>query len=302
MDARTSNRSAQWFFPLIVAFVFVGATAPPPKTPPILIIPPTPVLEQGTVVASLKDFTKEEVRGIGITLTKDVAVHISAVGGGDRSFFGNTFGEDESEQMFAAGWIINAEDRKPVWDMTMDNTSGRANRRTCEEDVTLKKGSYEVYFMAYGYSAGRTFSHWPMNIDRRQKHRSSDRMFGGLLNLFRGDDKELYDEFMEYARDTWGITLTVPDGDASSVTTFGAPKTDSRSLVSEIRVGDNVVYRKDLVVGRDVTMHVYAVGEGRKNDELFDYGWLVNADTRVRVWEMNRHNVVYAGGSSKNIK
>jgi hypothetical protein len=258
--------------------------------------------DKGTEVVSLKDFTKEEVRGAGITLSKDLTVHISAVGGGDRSFWRDAFGDDESGQMYAAGWIIDANTRDVVWDMTMDNTSGRSDRRSFDKDVPLKKGSYEVYYAAYGFASGSGMSHWSINIDRRESHHSSDRIFGGLLDVFRGDNKERYEEFMDYARDTWGITLTVPVDEASNVQTFEAPRRDKSTVVAKTGVGDNVVFRKDLKVDREVTVHIYAVGEGRRDDDVDDFGWLVNTETRQRVWDMNLKDIEHAGGARKNIK
>ena len=61
-------------------------------------------------VVELKDFRDQEVRVAGMTLTKDMTVHIFALGGGDRSTW-RGFTEDEDPQLYAAGWIIDAETR-----------------------------------------------------------------------------------------------------------------------------------------------------------------------------------------------
>jgi len=302
MNLTSLTKSIFFFLSIALAFISLGAIAGTPSDPlygsPALAQPP----EKGTAIVTLKDFTKEEVRGAGITLSKDLTVHISAVGGGDRSFWRDAFGGDESDQMYAAGWIIDANTREVVWDMTMENTSGKSDHRTFDNDVSLKKGSYEVYFMAYGFASGSGMSRWSINIDRRKSHHSSDNVFGGLLDVFSGDSKEHYDEFMDYAKDTWGITLAVPAGDASAVQPFDAPKKNERALIAETGVGDNVVYRKLLKVDRETTVHIYAVGEGQRGNDVDDYGWLVNADTRQRLWDMNLKNVEHAGGARKNIK
>jgi hypothetical protein len=302
MKATTHTRSIILFLFVALAFVFLGVANRTDNSSDIPRSYSSQPSDKGSEIVSLKDFTKEEVRGVGITLSKDLTVHISAVGGGDRSFWSDAFGNDESDQMYAAGWIIDADTRDVVWDMTMDNTSGRSNRRSCEKDITLKKGSYEVYFMAYGYASGSGVSHWSLNIDRRKTHRSTDRIFGGILDLFRGDSKERYEEFMDYARDTWGITLAVPTDDASHVQTFEAPRKDTRALIAKTGVGDDVVYQKDLKVDREVKVHIYAIGEGQRGDDVNDFGWLVNSDTRQRVWDMNLKDVERAGGARKNIK
>src|SRR5690606_4294967 len=46
-------------------------------------------------------------------------------------------------------------------------------------------------------------------------------------------------------------------------------------------------------------VEVYAVGELRRH-EGFDYGWIVNADTRERVWEMDYARTRHAGGAAKD--
>ncbi len=302
MDRNSFQKPISVLLLIIAAFVFLGITVPPRPEPSRSVSSQSDGTGKDMEIVSLKDFTKQEVRGAGITLTKDVKVHISAVGGGDRSFWQDAFGDNESQQMFASGWIIDANTRELVWDMTMDNTSGRSDRRTSEKDMTLKKGSYEIYFQAYGYASGGSFSRFSMNIDRREQRHSSSKVFGGILNLVGADNEDRYDDFMEYAKDRWGITVTVPEEDASSVQTFGAPMISKDAIVVETDLGDNVRFRKILDVGKDVRVHIYAVGEGQQSDDIDDFGWLVNTETRQRVWDMNVKDVEYAGGASKNIK
>src|SRR4030067_861155 len=113
-----------------------------------------------------------------------------------RDMFDN---EDES-RMFASGWIINADTRELVWEMTLDKTTGRSSHRSFDDEVSLDKGSYEVYYSAYGYYNNSSFSTSSINIDRRQGHRSgqlSGRSFSGLLD----DNENLYDDFMYVAKD-----------------------------------------------------------------------------------------------------
>ncbi|HTP12219.1 MAG TPA: hypothetical protein VMM37_01275, partial [Bacteroidota bacterium] len=302
MDHNPIRNSIPLLLIVAAAFIFLGAVVPS-ESSAFSVDPTSPAgFQKATEVVSLRDFTKNEVRGVGITLTRDITVHISATGGGDESFWQDAFGSNESQQMYAAGWIINADTRECVWDMTIDNTSGRSDRRTVEKDLMLKKGSYEVYFQAYGYASGGSFSHFSMNIDRRERHRSSKGVFGGLLNLVGADVDEHYDDFMDYARDRWGIAVTVAPEEASSVQTFTAPMKRNRAIIEATGLGDDVVIRKTLDVRKDVKVHIYALGEGQKNDDVVDYGWIVNTETRQRVWDMNLRDVDYAGGASKNVK
>ena len=302
MDRSSLQKSVSLLLVVVAAFIFLGTGISFRSAAPIPVSVQPGGSGKDKEIVSLKDFTKLEVRATGITLAKDLKVHISAIGGGDRSFWQDAFGDNESQQMFASGWIIDANTRELVWDMTMDNSAGRSDRRISEKDVTLKKGSYEIYFQAYGYASGGSFSHFSMNIDRREQRHSSSKVFGGILNLVGANNEDKYEDFMEYAKDRWGITITVPEEDVPSVQTFSAPMTAKDVVVAMTDLGDNARYRKILEVGKDVHVHIYAVGEGQRSDDVDDFGWLVNSETRQRVWDMSVKNVEYAGGASKNIK
>ena len=41
--------------------------------------------------------------------------------------------------------------------------------------------------------------------------------------------------------------------------------------------------RRGFELTRPTAVEIYAVGELRR-DDAFDYGWIVNADTRKRIW------------------
>ncbi|MBI3005721.1 MAG: hypothetical protein HYY49_09960, partial [Ignavibacteriales bacterium] len=129
-----------------------------------------PLSEAGTQVKSivdLRDFRNDELKSAGFTLSQDEKVHISALGGGENKKFENWFGDDEP-QLYAGGWIIDAETRESVWEMDFDNTSGRGGRRSFEGEVALSKGSYEVYFVAYAFHQRDGFSGFSINIDHRR--------------------------------------------------------------------------------------------------------------------------------------
>ncbi len=252
---------------------------------------------------TLKDFTQEEVKGVGFSLDKETTVHINAVGGGSKSFWGeDRVQKHSSNDMYAYGWIINADTRELVWEMTMNNTSGKEEIRTCENDVTLKQGSYEVYYSAYGYAKSSGLSFYSNNIDRRSQNRDSgNRFVEKFFGLFDDDYKDMYESFMVKAKDTWSIYLSVPNNETGSVQIFNAPKKKLNIIYAGTGMGDGTYVRKVITVNNDVTIGVYALGEGRGNDEVFDYGWIVNTKTRERVWEMKQTNTDHAGGASKNI-
>lgn len=248
-------------------------------------------------VVDLRDFTDVEVRAAGLSLSRDVEVKISASGGGDRSMIRELINDDESAGMYAYGWIIDATTRDVVWEMNRDNTTGRRDRRVAEESLLLKKGAYEVYFAAWGYVRSSGLSYSSANIDRRKE----DRRGRNMISIFGDDYEDLREDFMERAKSDWGIEVDVDRKDADAVKKFDAPAPFRQTLVSVTGVGDDATVRKTLTVSKDLSVRIYAIGEGRDRDELFDHGWLVNAETRERVWDMRRSSVHRAGGARKNL-
>ena len=251
-------------------------------------------------IVSLWDFRDQEVKGTGFVLSSASKVHISAVGGGDKAFWRDMFDNEDESGMFASGWVINADTRELVWEMTISNTSGRSEKRSFDDEVLFEKGSYEVYYSAHGYYHNSSFSTSSFNIDRRRGHRSgrwSGQSFFGIFS----DNEDLYDDFMEFAKD-YGITVSVDDAVAGSVTQFNIPKKDSRTVFSMVGVGDGEMLKKQLTLSRAMKLHIYALGEGQRRDDIFDHGWMINSATRERVWDMGEGNTRYAGGASKNIR
>jgi hypothetical protein len=107
---------------------------------------------------------------------------------------------------------------------------------------------------------------------------------------------------MENAKD-YGITLSVQSSsDVSAIQKFDAPMAFSNVIFAAQRMGDVAWVRKSLAVTREVPIRIYAIGEGKRRDGMYDYGWIVRADSRERVWEMTTSNTDRAGGSVKNRK
>lgn len=282
-----------------VAAVFLSTAQAEPNNPPA-----PPQQNTSSSFITLKDFTKEEVKGLGFTLAKDLTVTVTAVGGGSTSMWSD---DDKrharSNNMFAYGWIINADTRDVVWEMTTDNTSGKDDQRKFDGTVALKKGSYEVYFSVHTYSIKSGLSFYSNNIDRRDHtQRNGDKFLEKLLGWFDDDFSGLRSRFMERAKDLWGIQLSAGKGDEGSIQIFNAPKKPSALVFAATGVGDAATIKKNIAVSRDVTVAVYALGEGRGKDEMFDYGWLTNAASRERVWSMKISNTDHAGGASKNVR
>jgi hypothetical protein len=116
------------------------------------------------------------------------------------------------------------------------------------------------------------------------------------------DNEDMYDEFMDHAKNTWNITLTTEDPSGSAVKSFNAPLKDPNAVYTATGVGDEAVVRKGISLGKETTFRIYALGEGRSRNDIFDYGWIYNTDTRERVWTLAGKNTEYAGGATKNVR
>ncbi len=250
-------------------------------------------------VLSLRDFTQTELKATGITVTQPTTVHIRALGGGDEEGWGS-----KTNSMFAYGWIINAVSKDIVWEMTLQNTSSSSDDRKFDGTINLSPGKYEVYFTAYAFVEHSPFSQFQINIDHREsplfdgQQESKHDFFGWLKDLWSGDVKR---EFYKRAP-RWGIDLLVDESVASSITQFTPPLAIPDLVSHAIGLGDNQCIRIAFELKDQTTLHLYALGERGRENELPDGGWIVNLADRKRVWAMDNAEVTYAGGASKNIE
>jgi len=73
-----------------------------------------------------------------------------------------------------------------------------------------------------------------------------------------------------------------------------------RQTIAEIaRVGDEASQTVEFILPRAQSVRIYAAGEGQ-DGQLFDYGWIENAETGKPVWEMKPAETKHAGGAGKN--
>ncbi len=245
---------------------------------------------------SLKDFHDTELKYAGIELTAPITFHIKALGAGGENGWGN-----KNDQLFAYGWIINADTRSLVWEMTTRNTSKSGENRWFDGSVELQPGSYEVYFTAYAFAYHTVFSNINVNVDHRNKP------------LFGGSDKK--NNFFSWISDWWSddiskewdkrspewyLEVLADDSQSGLVQSFTPPKENPNVVFKATGLGDQAFVREAFTLSAPTTLSVYALGEGKGSD-LVDYGWIVNAANRERVWELQR-NAEPAGGASKNVK
>jgi len=99
--------------------------------------------------------------------------------------------------------------------------------------------------------------------------------------------------------DRWGVTL---ESENLRTISPGRLQDDTNLVVSMIRLSNNQLRTRGISVLKRAKFEIYAVGEGNtKRRMMHDYGWIVNSDTRERIWEMDTYNSEHAGGAEKNL-
>jgi hypothetical protein len=68
-----------------------------------------------------------------------------------------------------------------------------------------------------------------------------------------------------------------------------------------VNVLDNEDKTVEFTVPRAQQVRIFSIGEGQTG-EMFDYGWIENADKGTSVWEMQEKETTHAGGAGKNRK
>ncbi len=261
-------------------------------------------------IVSLRDMSKVEMKFAGIEVLQSTIFHIRAGGAGGSHCDNVDSRDDNKHDMYAYGWIINADTREVVWEMDRDNTSKSRDDRTFDGEVTLPRGSFEIYFAANTFTFVSTFKNISVNIDHREEglfNAGVRQDKNKLKGWFNGWFDEWFGEDVRKAWDKrsqkWGIDILVDDSKISGLKTFSPPKQIPNLVFKATKLGENEYIRKNFTLIESMKVRIYALGEGYRNSaDLADYGWIVNLADRTRVWEMNWRNCVSAGGASKNAR
>ncbi|MBI9071684.1 MAG: hypothetical protein JEY94_08790 [Melioribacteraceae bacterium] len=177
-------------------------------------------------------------------------------------------GEGRSGELFDYGWIEDVRTNRRVWTMNWhecDHAGGGSKNIKFDGNITLPAGSY-------------------------------------LVN-YRTDDSHSYEEWnVKPPNDPfyWGITVWVANSsEADNIEAF--KKVDiNKPIISLTKVRDDEFVSQGLSVKKDMKARIFCMGEAANKREMADYGWIVDADTREIVWEMDLRRSEHAGGADKN--
>lgn len=179
-----------------------------------------------------------------------------------------SIGEGGKGETFDYMWIMDANTRERVFEMSYRNTrfAGGADKNIkLDETIELPEGSYLVH---YRTDESHSYSGW---------------------NALPPDDPQF-----------WGVTIyPATSSDQKHVMSYQAPK-NLEPIVDLTRVRNYELVSRGFELGKDMDLSVLCIGEQGHDDEMADYGWIVDADTRETVWKMRPYRSEYAGGADKN--
>ena len=176
-------------------------------------------------------------------------------------------GEVTRDGNYDGAWLKNTETGEKIWKLdhhTSEYAGGGEKNRMCREKLELAKGSY-------------------------------------LLTFF-SDDSHHYDDWNvtpPYDPEAWGVCIFAED--KASIETFPYEEENEENIIVALtELGDNEYVSKGFLLSRDADIHVFAMGEGERHDDMVDYGWIMDTHTNRRVWEMKERDTEHAGGATKN--
>ncbi|HKI79729.1 MAG TPA: hypothetical protein VKA26_14405 [Ignavibacteriaceae bacterium] len=177
-------------------------------------------------------------------------------------------GEARKRETFDYAWIYDEVNNKIAWRMTWDNTTyagGAEKNVVFNNEISLPAGTYTVHYVT---DDSHAFGRW---------------------NSFPPDDPQF-----------WGVAVfPASASDLANVIPFR--KEDVVSPVVELtKMGDDQFVSQGLRVKSPTEIRILCLGESTNNQDYVDYGWIINADTREKVWAMDGRAGENAGGAEKN--
>jgi len=236
------------------------------------------------VLATFEGVREDRVGVRGFTMASDGEVKATALSFGYRS--------SGVSVTLSNAWILDANTREVAWEMRGARDEWKAKRLTEEAySVRLPAGAYEVYYSTYP--------------DVRERRRGEGDWFVHLFGhgtkgaIERMLDNEDLDEIEDAYRRLW-FRLEGPGAPLDETAVRERQERVARdAIVALRRQGDHAYVQQGFAIDEPMRLRVYALGEAREDGE-YDHAWIINADTRERVWRFTFRDSDHAGGTAKN--
>lgn len=236
-------------------------------------------LPLGTVLIDIKGLGPQELRTEGFVLTSAQEVQIEAVGSEARLMdrLGWTRrGEDELAKMPWSGnaWLLDVRTRQVVWELRKAATTrDDKGLRRYSGTVRLNPGVYEAHFASFT---------------------------GSQITIFKDSRGQRRTTRVEEIAEAFQLTVHGVGRPAGMSELANARlEFEKNAVVVLTGLGRQASKQRGFVLARPVEIEIYCLGEARE-DGSFDYGAIVNADTREQVWQLTFANSEPAGGDAKN--
>ncbi len=240
-----------------------------------------PILAQQALV-EIRQIYPDELRLEGFVLDRDQEIQIEATG--------VYLKHNRDELILGHAWILNAESREVVWNFA-DHTPNerRVEPQTQQTKIRLPKGSYEVYYASFSYFHNER-ENWHASGWWRGVQKKSQDFFGWRF------DRDDYAEF--YRAFTVSVKGSGKRFDRGEILK-NQERLPQSAVIALAADNDNFYEKQGFKLDRPLTLQIEAAGEARKDGE-YDYGWIINVETRKKVWQMTFNDSEPGGGAGKN--
>lgn len=239
-------------------------------------------LKAQDVIIDMRNFQEGDLLVDGFELKAPTKLSIHAIGARLK----------HSDEMYAYPWIIDAATREPVWILSEQQTerlSGSENLREYEDQIPLPAGKYECY-----YYAGRPYFLGDVNIQ-------IDDLGEALGWLGDYIDKGGDENVKYYSADLEDLIFVIKAPAGTFAKFNPVAELEKNAIIDFSRPGDDYSSKKGFSLKKAIQLKIIAIGEYSSSDKVFvDYGWIIDAESRKKVWQMDKWNTTWAGGGRKN--
>jgi hypothetical protein len=250
-----------------------------------LVAAATPAFAQA-VLADIHGLSPRQIKVDAFGLSSPQEVRIEAIGeegnrdskstGWIRSMWNGTADKEKIAEPWAGNaWILDLQSRRVVWELSAANTTqGRRSTREFTGTIRLPAGSYAAYVSAFPPGA----------------YSSDDEGVANRIWKFFGADG-----IEDYKLVIHGNGQHLSSADVDRLRQSAA----AGSIVTFHGSSGEQFQQTGFSLDKPTSVEIYAIGEAREDGE-FDYGWLINADTREKLWKLTWRDSSAAGGAAKN--
>jgi hypothetical protein len=246
---------------------------------------PQPAAAQ-SVLTDIHGLSPRQIKVDAFSLDTPQDVRIEAVGepGGDSRAYawlqaiwsGDKVNrnEREADPWVGDAWILDLQSRRVVWELSASTTgAGARGTRQFAGTLRLPAGAYAGYVSAFPHGMYSSDE----GIGQKLWRSLGADGLGDYKLVIRGSGRRFPVEEVDRLRQRAAAT----------------------AIVSFRGLSREQFHQTGFTLEQPATVEIYAVGEARQDGE-FDYGWIINADTRERIWKLTWRDSVAAGGATKN--